>query len=339
MSRNAEVILTGFADEGVSQQANKNIREQFSAYAALGLQYYSIRFVDAGNGTKNVMNLTMDEIQTIRGLQSDFGLNVSSIGSPIGKIKLADEEDGTKNRYVPFSQYVSEVERACEITHAFESKLIRGFSFYHPRGKNPKDYMNQAVDQLTAIAEICLRSDLTFGLEVEPNLVGENGWLLAEIYEKVNHPAMVLVFDAGNLVVQGYNAVEILEQFRAMLPGLGWLHVKDFRHPRPMKVGDPVNEDQLKHFVPANMGDGGHEAVFRELKKALPSIVAKLNRRGIPGFFVDLEPHVKGGGQFGGYSGPDGVGVAARALCSLLDYVGIGYHLRNFDDILADRGF
>ena len=334
-----KIILTGFADEGVCQQPNKNMVEQFSAYAAIGLQYYSIRFIDAGSGTKNVMNLTMDDIQKIRAAQNDFGLNVSSIGSPIGKVKLVDEEDGTANRFVPFPQYMQEVERACEIAHVFESKLIRGFSFYHPRGKNPRDYMSQAVDHLGAIAETCHRSDLTFGLEVEPNLVGENGWLLAEIFDKVSHPAMVLVFDAGNLVIQGYNAVEILEQFRLMLPGMGWMHVKDYRSPKPILPGDPVDEDQLKNFVPVNLGDAGHEAIFRELKLSLPAIEAKLKRRGIPGFFLDLEPHLKGGGQFGGYSGPDGVGVACRALCGLLDYVGIEYHLRDFNDILADRGF
>jgi hypothetical protein len=55
--------------------------------------------------------------------------------------------------------------------------------------------------------------------------------------------------------------------------------------------------------------------------------------------FVDLEPHLKGGGQFGGYSGPDGMGVALRALCKTLHFAGIGYHLRDFDDIKAARGF
>jgi hypothetical protein len=49
--------------------------------------------------------------------------------------------------------------------------------------------------------------------------------------------------------------------------------------------------------------------------------------------FCDLEPHVKGGGQFGGFSGPDGFGVALRGLCRVLDYVGIPYDLRSFTDI------
>ena len=54
--------------------------------------------------------------------------------------------------------------------------------------------------------------------------------------------------------------------------------------------------------------------------------------------FVDLEPHVRGGGQFGGTSGPDGMGVALRGLCRVLDRVKVGYHLRDYADLLAARG-
>ncbi|HND55329.1 MAG TPA: sugar phosphate isomerase/epimerase, partial [Pirellulaceae bacterium] len=89
----------------------------------------------------------------------------------------------------------------------------------------------------------------------------------------------------------------------------------------------------------ANIGDSGHEAILRDFKEFLPSLEKKLKRRGIPGVLLDLEPHVKGGGQFGGFSGPDGFGVALRGLCRLLDYVGIDYHLRDFEDIRAARGF
>ena len=40
-----------------------------------------------------------------------------------------------------------------------------------------------------------------------------------------------------------------------------------------------------------------------------------------------------------GFSGPDGMGVAVRALCSALDYAGIDYSLRTFADIRTLRGF
>ncbi len=229
--------------------------------------------------------------------------------------------------------------KACELAHQFETKLIRGFSFYHPRGTDPWDHLPQAVDQLGQIAEACHRSDLSFGLEVEANLVGQSGPLLAEIHRQVNHPAMMLIFDAGNIVTQGCSAVEVLSQYQAMKPGLGWMHIKDYRHPSPVAKTDHVDEEALKHFVPADIGDSGHEAILRDFATILPKLERKLKRRGIPGVFLDLEPHLKGGGQFGGFSGPDGMGVALRGLCKTLDYVGIQYHLRDFDDVVMARGF
>lgn len=77
---------------------------------------------------------------------------------------------------------------------------------------------------------------------------------------------------------------------------------------------------------------------LRDLREQLPSIQLRLKNLGIPGFYLETEPHLKGGGQFGGFSGPDGMGVAVRALCSALDYTGIDYSLRTFD-IRELRGF
>ncbi len=95
----------------------------------------------------------------------------------------------------------------------------------------------------------------------------------------------------------------------------------------------------MTHFVPADQGDAAYEAILRDFSRILPALEKRLGRRGIPGVFLDLEPHLKGGGQFGGFSGPDGMGVALRGLARVLDYVGIDYHLRDFDDVKAARGF
>lgn len=331
-----QVLLSALADEAAF---HLTAVEQFSALAAIGLEYYSLRNIDVGKGVKNVMKLTLGEIQKIRHLEDEYGLNVASIASPIGKVKLLDEADGTKNAYVPFKQYLAkDVAKACELAHAFETKLIRGFSFYPPRDADPADHLEQAVDQIGRIAEACHRSDLTFGLEVEANLVGRTGELLAEIHRRVNHPGLVLVFDAANLIVQGFSTAEVWKQWQAMKPGLGWVHIKDYKPVKGTARGKHVEEDKLANFVPADIGASGHEKILADLATMLPALTKKLSRRGIPGVFVDLEPHVRGGGQFGGTSGPDGMGIALRGLCRVLDKAKVGYHLRDFDDLLAARG-
>jgi sugar phosphate isomerase/epimerase len=323
------VLLSGFADEAAN---NKTIEQQFCAFAALGLRYYTIRFMDAGDGIQNVMLLSSESIDRVLKLQGEYGLQVSSIGSPIGKVKLLDVEDGTSNRYIPFQDYLQrDVRRACELANTFGTKLIRGFSFYHPKGTNPELHLSQAIDQLGQIARVCDQHGLTFGLEVEANLIGQTGKLLQKIHEGVSDPAMLLIFDGANLVCQGMTTEQTYEEYQAMKNGLGWLHIKDYK--KPTARSSHVDEESLKSFVPADQGDSGHEAILRDLKQGYMDLLAKLAQRGIPGLFLDLEPHVKGGGQFGGFSGPDGFGIALRGLCRLLDYVGLPYDLRTFDDI------
>jgi sugar phosphate isomerase/epimerase len=348
MSERPQVVLSGFGDESAN---HKTAVEQFAAFAALGLQYYSLRFVDVGSGVKNVMKLTKSEITKLRHLEDEYGMNVASIGSPLGKVKLRDVDDGTKNQFVPFDRYLDkEVSRACELAHSFETKLVRGFSFYPPKGSDPREHLAQAADQLGQIAEACHRSDLTYGLEIEANLVGQTGELVAELHRRVNHPALVTVFDGGNVISQGFTAEETFAQYLAMKPSIGWMHIKDYHDPQPgtrqpvlpgagSGRSEHVDEEKLKHFVPANLGDSGHERILRDFAEVIPLLEQKLTKRGIPGVVLDLEPHLKGGGQFGGFSGPDGMGVALRGLCRVLDHVGIEYHLRDFADVRAARGF
>ena len=121
-----KVIISGFADEG---PVDKKAESQLTMLAALGMGYYSVRFVDAGGGVKNAMQLTRTEVKRLRALHGEFGVQVSSLGSPIGKVKLLNVEDGSSNDYVPFARYLkNDVRRAVDLAGALETRLIRGFS-------------------------------------------------------------------------------------------------------------------------------------------------------------------------------------------------------------------
>lgn len=333
------VILSAFADEAAN---SKTVVEQFASLAALGLQYYSPRFLDltAGGNVKHVTELSAAELQQLANLQKDYGLQVCSIGSRIGKVKLSDFSDSSHNKYVDPSTYLNTtVADTIRSAHALGAKLIRGFSFYHPAGTDPTPYVPAAAERLAPIVEACAAAGLVFGLEVEANLVGQNGRLLAALAKAVGQPNMVTIFDGANISCQNVNAIDCTAEYVAMRDSLGWMHIKDYRIDPSLKWTGHVDEERLKNFVPADVGDSGHELILRDLKQSLPAIDARMKALGAPGVFLELEPHLKGGGQFGGFSGPDGMGVAVRSLCRVLDYVGIDYHLRDFDDIRAARGF
>lgn len=331
MAAKPQVLLSGFADESAF---SKTAVEQLSVFAALGLDYYSLRFIDVGGGVKNVMKLEDEELNLLTELNHKYGLKVATIGSPIGKVKLVEAEDGTSNRFVPFSQYLEqEVTHAIRLAHRFRTKLIRGFSFYPPRGQDTEQYIPQTVDQLGRIADRCQTEGVVYGLEIEANLMGDTGEKLIRLYKEVNSPAMVLIFDGANLSCQNYGPERCFQEFKKMRDGLGWMHIKDYRIDPTMQWHGHVDEERLKNFVPCDQGDSGHEAILRDLRDILPDLTAKMQALGAPGVFLDLEPHVRGGGQFGGFSGPDGMGVALRALCKLLDYVGIDYSLRDYSSL------
>lgn len=339
MSSKPSIILSAFADEAAN---SKYAVEQMAVMAALGLKYYSPRFLDIeGQGNvQHVVDLDDEGWRKLAKLHEDYGMNVASIGSRVGKIKLLDVDDGSHNVYIPIDEYLNgEVQKTINAALALDSKLIRGFSFYHPKGEAPDSYVDQAAENISKIVDKCAESGLIYGLEVEANLIGQNGRMLAALGEAVNSPNMVLIFDGGNLSSQNLSPVQCFEEYAAMKDYIGWSHIKDYRVDPNLEWTGVVDEERLKNFVPADIGDSGHEMILRDLKTILPELTEKMQKLGVPGVFLELEPHLKGGGQFGGFSGPDGMGVAVRSLCNVLDYVGIDYDLRTMNDIVEDRGF
>lgn len=327
------VLLSGFADEA---SASKKLEEQLAAMAALGLRRCTLRFVDVGSGVKNVMDLTAREVATVVKGLDDFGLQVATLGSPIGKVKLLDIDDATSNRFKPFPKYLKEdVAKACDLASKLGTRLVRGFSFYHPKGTPPEEHLGQAVDQLGQIAEACAAQDLVFGLEVEANLVGQTGQLLRKVHKQVGHPALVLIYDVGNLLTQGYSPDETFAEYEAMKAGLGWVHIKDYRPIQTNQRGGHIDEEALSDYRPVDRGSGVYERVLRDLAEDGSAIVRRAKKIGLDGLLLDLEPHVRGGGQFGGYSGPDGMGIALRAVCELLSYLGLSHDLKTADDLLT----
>ena len=78
----------------------------------------------------------------------------------------------------------------------------------------------------------------------------------------------------------------------------------------------------IKNFVPAHLVEASHEMILRDLRTEILRIEKKLIKRGILGFFIDLEAHLKGDGQYGSFSGPDGMGVTLQSQCRVIDHVG-----------------
>ncbi|MFN8391440.1 MAG: TIM barrel protein [Bdellovibrionota bacterium] len=328
------VILSAFGDEGANSRAP---REQLAVLAALGLHYYSLRNVQFGPVPQHFTTLSSAQVAELTELHAEYGMSVAELGTAIGKTKIVEEEDGTANKFVSDAECLRQLDHVIELCGKFGTKMIRAFTFYHPKGKKAADYVSASVDRLAPLAERARAAGVVLGLEIEANLIGEDGATLASICRQLKNDHVVTIWDGANIACRNLGRDDCLGHFAAMADTVGWMHAKDYQIQTGLPWAGHVDEERLKHFVPVGRGDSAYPNVFSHVRSNFATYADRAERLGLPGFVITLEPHLKGGGQFGGFSGPDGMGVALRALDSMLQECGFRTSLRCMNDVLESR--
>jgi len=326
------VILSAFLDEGVPVEDHKDLAQQLLVGQALGLKYWTPRFVyDEETGANaNICLLTDEQVRRVKAASDEAGMKIGCIGTAVGKVKLEDVDDGNKAPFKTHEQHLQDLNRAIAVAHICEAKFLRAFSFYPPRGADPDAHYAQGLERLGAMVETCADAGVVYLLEPEPNLIGFNAELMLRLCRDIDNDYLLINPDAANMHVQGYDA---FEEYRAVVEAgkLGYMHIKDYTVECPSAI--VVDEEALRYFGSVDVGIAGHDRIFRDLTGRLPHVHQSLRALGADGLILDIEGHMKGGGQFGGWSGPDGLGVAMRALTDLLDECNIPYTIRQYPDI------
>lgn len=241
----AKFMISGFADE-----IDADFETQLKGLQALGIDFIEVRGV---NG-KNISILSREEIAEVKHRLAHYGIKVSSIGSPIGKISISED----------FGAHLDMAKRIFETANTLNSPFVRIFSFYMPEGNDPALYRNEVIERVGAILEAAEGSGLTILHENEKDIYGDSPERCLDLMEACRSPHFASAFDPANFVQCGCEvypaAFELLE------PYIRYVHIKD-------ALEDGSN-------VPAGMGDGRVEDVLRSLKAG-----------GYEGF-LSLEPHL-----------------------------------------------
>lgn len=332
MTDSPPVLLSAFLDEGVPVEDRKDLDQQLIIGQALGLTYWTPRFIyDETTGQNaNIVTLSDSQLRDVVCKSAAAGFTIGCIGTAIGKVKLEDVEDGNKAPFRTHAQHMEDVKRAIDVARMAGASFLRAFSFYPPLGSNPEDYYRQAVDRLGAMAAACADAGVIYLMEPEPNLIGSHAAMMLRLCQDIGSDYLLINPDAANMHVQGYDGYA---EYAAVAQAgkLGFMHVKDYTVACPKAIA--VDEEALRHFGSVDVGISGHDRIFADLAGRLGAVTARLRALGAPGLVLDVEGHMKGGGQFGGWSGPDGLGVAVRALTGLLAASGIPYTVRQYADI------
>lgn len=208
----AEFVLSAFADE-----YSPKFDEQIEGLKLNGVKYMEIRGVDG----KNIADVTIDEAKVLKQKLDDNGLAVSSMGSPIGKIKITD----------PFEPHLESLKHIIELAKIFSCDRIRMFSFYIPDGEKPEDYRSQVMERLGKMLEIANDSGITLCHENEKGIYGDTALRCLDIQKEFNS-AIKLIFDHANFVCcddEPYPyAFEMLKDY------IYYLHIKDATEDKKM---------------------------------------------------------------------------------------------------------
>lgn len=239
------LLLSAFSDEYAD-----DLEEQCKALNGFDIKYMEMRGV---NG-KNVSMLSKSEVQNAKCMLDDYGIQISSIGSPIGKIQIDSDIDG----------HLEMARGVFESANTLGTKNIRIFSFYLPKGKTRAECKGQVFDALSKLLQIAKTHGVTLCHENEALIYGENPDECLEIMRYFNGE-MQAVLDMGNFVLDGY---EPFQAYQTLLPYIEYFHIKDALY--------------AGAIVPAGKG----EARIKEILQAYQETGKKPT-------FITLEPHLQ----------------------------------------------
>ena len=271
--------LSGFADE-----IDPDLTTQCLVLNELGITH--VEFRSAWN--TNVLDLTDDQIEYAATILAAHGLSVSSIGSPLGKINIADD----------FEAHLVRADRALAVAQRLSAPFVRVFSFFLRPEQRPRDHRDEVMRRMAALAERAVPTGVVLLHENEKDIYGDIPERVLDIVESVGSPALRLAWDPANYVQVGVHP--FTEGYALLRPHTVYVQIKDAL----LATGE---------VVAAGEGDG-------QVRETIRALAADR----FEGFF-SMEPHLGTYNAFGALSGPTEFARATRAFTALLTGEGIGY--------------
>lgn len=237
--------ISAFADE-----YSDKLEEQLRALDRFGIGNIEIRHLDG----KNISALNSDEVKKAKRLLDEFGISVSAIGSPIGKITL----DGDMAAHMELARNIY------ESANIFGTRFVRVFSFYAPEGRNITDMKSEVLDCLEKLIVLARDHGVILCHENEAKIYGDIPIRCREMLDHFNGE-LKCVFDMGNFVLEG---VEPYAAYELLKDDIAYFHIKD-----------ALFEGAI---VPAGKGEA-----------RIKDIISAHREYAREEFFVSLEPHLQ----------------------------------------------
>jgi sugar phosphate isomerase/epimerase len=241
----ATVKVTCFADE-----ISHDLVEQLDVLEKEGIHHIEIR----GLWGKNVLELSDQELEDIRGTLRGRSFEVSSIASPIGKYPVRGD----------FQPQLDALRRAIHAAHVLGTPYVRLFSYQPPEGSSLDDCRDEVLRRMKQLTEVAEAHAVVLILENDSNLYGTSYERCLEVLQHCSSSSLRMAFDPGNFVRAGVKPMD--EAYPKLHPYIDYIHIKDAT---------------ASQFVPAGVGDA-----------QIGELLAALKNREFDGF-LSVEPHLQ----------------------------------------------
>ena len=225
-----EVSKMNYKISGFSDEIDKSIVTQFTVLNKLGIGYFEPRGIDG----KNISELSDEEVKNLKANMQKYGIKVSSIGSPIGKMFLSED----------FDAHFETFKRVVKIAKELDTKYIRIFSFFHSY-----DERETVIEKLRIMIEYAKKNDVILLHENEKDIYGDTVDRCKDLMDTLYCDNFKAVFDPANFVQCGKDTKKAYE---VMKPYIEYMHIKD-----------AVASDGS--VVPSGYGDGNLEYILTDL--------------------------------------------------------------------------
>lgn len=287
------IMISGFADE-----ISSDFQKQLEVVTNLGMHYISLRSADG----KGIADYTVEEVkEKLLPRLEKFGVKVSSLGSPIGKVGIEDEEG--------FEKQLEQLTTLCEICKVLDCKYIRMFSFYIPEGKNPQDYRSMVIEKLEKFLEIARKYQVVLLHENEKDIYGDVASRCKDLMDTLGEPCFKSAFDFANFVQCGEDTKACWELLKG---SVAYIHIKDAVSTDKENVVCGTGEGKIKEILNQAINEEGYEG-FLTLEPHLVLFDALASLETTAAENIIKENKAKDGAE--GYT------MQYRALCGILDTI------------------
>ncbi|MBR4058275.1 MAG: sugar phosphate isomerase/epimerase [Lachnospiraceae bacterium] len=224
----AKIILSAFADE-----YDRDIDVQLQMLRDNGIGYLEPRFINE----KNIADFSVTDAKMLKEKLGE--IKVSSLGSPLGKIKLSDD----------FEKHLETAKRVFETANILGTQNVRAFSFYLHEGRTRVECREEVLYKLGRMIELAKSYDIILCHENEAEIYGESPMDCLDLLKNFNGK-FKCVFDMGNFVLGGYkpfpDAYDMLKDY------IQYFHIKDALYEGavvPPGCGNGSIGEILKHHM------------------------------------------------------------------------------------------